>query len=92
MRDPFSRADVRVTVTLPDGRRQQFGYAFPEETFDRVFAPLPKMRELHPMDQMEAQQQRERRRRAADVIARSLADAILTAAEYGDTQNGYEKA
>ena len=86
----MNKIDVRVTVTLPNGKREIFGYALPEETFDPTFRPLPRNREIDPMALHEAMAQRDRRDRKAELIGRSIADAILTAAEKSDTWKGYE--
>jgi hypothetical protein len=83
------KLDVRVTVDLPNGKREQFGYAMPMHHLDgRSFAPLPRDREIDPMALHEAMAQRERRQRIAEVIAAQLADAILTAAERQDPVRG----
>ncbi len=83
------KLDVRVTVELPNGKREVFGYAWPEHHLDgSTFAPLPRDRELEPWAWHEAAAQRDRRQRVAEVIAAQLADAILTAAERNDPVRG----
>ena len=86
------KLDVRVTVELPTGKREQFGYAWPEHHLDgRTFAPLPQDREIDPMALHEAMAQRDRRNRIAAVIGRAIAEAILEAAERNDTVRGYAR-
>lgn len=83
--------DVRVTIMLPTGKREVFGYRWPEHYAEGLaFTPLPRDREIDPSSMMEAQAQRERRRRIADAISRQLADAILEWAEKNDPVRGYE--
>ena len=84
--------DVRVMITLPNGSEQVFGYRWAEHFVEGVvFAPLPVDREIDPMAMYEAQAQRDRRGRIADVIAQQLADAILEAAGNEDTVRGWKK-
>lgn len=85
--------DVRVTIELPTGKREQFGYRWPEHHLDgRTFAPLPGTREIEPWAMQEAIAQRDRRQRIAKVIAAQLAEAILEACERNDTVRGYAKS
>ena len=87
------KLDVRVTVELPNGKREQFGYAWPEHHLDgSTFAPLPTTREIEPWAMQEAMAQRDRRNRVAKTIAAQIADAILTAAEKNDTARGYARS
>jgi hypothetical protein len=87
-----SKLDVRVTVELPNGKREHFGYAFPVHHLDgRTFAPLPRDLEIDPMALHEAMAQRDRRNRIAEVIGRTLAEAILEAAERNDPVRGYSR-
>lgn len=88
----MNKLDVRITVELPNGKREQFGYAWPEHHLDgRTFAPLPRTREIEPWAMQEAMAQRDRRQRVAETIAAQIADAILTAAERQDTVRGYTR-
>ena len=88
----MSRLDIRVTIELPTGKREQFGYAWPEHYLDGLtFAPLPRDRELDHWAMQEAMAQRDRRSRIAKAIAAQLAESILEAAERNDTVRGYPK-
>ena len=85
--------EVRITVELPTGKREVFGYLWPAHHLDgRTFAPLPPTREIEPWAMQEAMAQRDRRNRIAEVIAHSIAEAILEAAERNDTVRGYKKS
>lgn len=82
--------EIRISIELPTGKREQFGYSWPEHRLDgNTFAPLPPHRELDPMSFHESMMQRERRNRIAQNIGRELAEAILEAAERHDTVRGY---
>ena len=86
----MNKLDVRITVELPTGKREQFGYAWPERHLDgSTFAPLPTDREIDPSALHEAMAQRDRRNRVAKIIGEQIADAILAAAEKNDTVRGY---
>ncbi len=82
---------VRVSVTLPNGKREVFGYNWPEHYAKGLaFTPLPRDREIDPFAMSEANAQRERRRRIADAISRQIADSILEWTEKNDSVRGYE--
>lgn len=69
--------DVRVSIRRGDtGELMNYGYRIAFPLLDDAFRPLPKHRHFDPMSMMDAQAMSEKRRRAIDMLATDIAQAL----------------